>query len=338
MCVGCPGLMRPLFRKSVIRITLIEAYIVRCVQIWGGTTAIVRPQVYDDLGTVFYFIFFRKGERVMKKKFVFILFGMLLCIGLTACGNNTAGTSDNDHVSLDFYKQRGYLTLGFDQEFEPMGFVDGKSGEYIGFDINMATEVMKRMGIELRLQPISWDIKESELNRGKIDFIWNGYSITEERKEKVDFSNPYLNNTQAIVVLADSDIQSKADLAGKEVGTQGGSSTIEAVEAEPEVLASFKNSSLVLMPTFPDILRDLENNRIDAVVGDIVLLRYYIDKMGAEKFRILEDNFGSEEYGVGMRKTDSELIAEVNRIMEEMKADGTATQISEKWFGENIVK
>ena len=166
----------------------------------------------------------------------------------------------------------------------------------------------------------------------------NGYSITEERKEKVDFSNPYLNNTQAIVVLADSDIQSKADLAGKEVGTQGGSSTIEAVEAEPEVLASFKNSSLVLMPTFPDILRDLENNRIDAVVGDIVLLRYYIDKMGAEKFRILEDNFGSEEYGVGMRKTDSELIAEVNRIMEEMKADGTATQISEKWFGENIVK
>lgn len=229
------------------------------------------------------------------------------------------------------------LVLGFDDTFVPMGFKDDK-GEIVGFDIDLAKEVSKKIGKEITFQPIDWSMKESELNSGKIDFIWNGYTITKEREEKVAFTTPYLDNRQVIITLADSPVNSKADLKDKKVGAQNQSSAVDAINNEPDVLKSFKDGKVYTFETNNDALMDLEAKRIDAVVADEILARYYINAKGKEKYKVLKDDFGSETYGVGIRKTDKALLDKVNKAFEDMRKDGTAKKISEKWFGENIFK
>jgi polar amino acid transport system substrate-binding protein len=229
------------------------------------------------------------------------------------------------------------LVLGFDDTFVPMGFKDDK-GEVTGFDIDLAKEVSKRIGKEITFQPIDWSMKESELNSGKIDFIWNGYTITKEREEKVSFTKPYLDNRQVVITLADSKVNSKADLKGAKVGAQNQSSAVDAINKEAELLKSFKDGKVYTFETNNDALMDLEAKRIDAVVADEILARYYISKKGKEKYKVLKDDFGSETYGVGIRKSDKALLDKVNNAFDDMKKDGTAKKISEKWFGENIFK
>ena len=179
-------------------------------------------------------------------------------------------------------------------------------------------------------------MKESELNSGNIDFIWNGYTITEERKEKVDFSEAYLNNKQVIVTLATADINAKSDLAGKKVGAQSESSAIEAMEKDMELYESFNGGEAITFEDNNQALMDLEAGRIDAVVADEILVKYYIKLKGEDKFKVLTEDFGSEEYGVGIRKGDIETVEAVNNSFEEMKKDGKMAEISQKWFGEDI--
>jgi polar amino acid transport system substrate-binding protein len=229
------------------------------------------------------------------------------------------------------------LVLGFDDTFVPMGFKDDK-GEVVGFDIDLAKEVSKKIGKEITFQPIDWSMKETELNSGKIDFIWNGYTITKEREEKVSFSTPYLDNRQVIITLASSSINSKADLKGAKVGAQNQSSAVDAINKEAELLKSFNDGKVYTFETNNDALMDLEAGRIDAVVADEILARYYIAKKGVGKYKVLKDDFGSETYGVGVRKSDKALLDKLNKAFDDMRNDGTAKKISEKWFGENIFK
>jgi polar amino acid transport system substrate-binding protein len=250
----------------------------------------------------------------------------ITAFGVAGCSSKTKNTTAKDK-----------LVLGFDDTFVPMGFKDDK-GEVVGFDIDLAKEVSKKIGKEITFQPIDWSMKETELNSGKIDLIWNGYTITKEREEKVSFTRPYLDNRQVIITLADSKINSKADLKGAKVGAQNQSSAVDAINKEAELLKSFKDGKIYTFETNNDALMDLEAKRIDAVVADEILVRYYISKKGADKYKILKDDFGSETYGVGMRKDDKALLEQVNKAFDDMKKDGTAKKISEKWFGEDIFK
>ncbi len=247
-------------------------------------------------------------------------------LGFVGCSSTTKETA-----------AKKKLVLGFDDTFVPMGFKDEK-GEVVGFDIELAKEVSKKIETEIIFQPIDWSMKETELNSGKIDMIWNGYTITEERKEKVNFARPYLDNRQAIITLADSKINNKADLKDAKVGAQNGSSAVDAVSKEADLLKSFKDGKVYTFESNNEALMDLEAGRIDAVVADEILVRYYISKKGAEKYKILKDDFGSETYGVGVRKDDKELLEKLNKALDDMKKDGTAKAISEKWFGEDIFK
>lgn len=259
-----------------------------------------------------------------------ITFGIIAvtALGAVGCGNKS---KSKDVMAKD------KLVLGFDDTFVPMGFKDDK-GEVVGFDIDLAKEVSKRIGKEIVFQPIDWSMKESELNSGKIDLIWNGYTITKEREEKVSFTRPYLDNRQVIITLADSKINSKADLKDAKVGAQNQSSAVDAINKEPELLKTFKDGKVYTFETNNDALMDLEAKRIDAVVADEILARYYINKKGADKYKILKDDFGSETYGVGVRKSDKDLLEKINKAFDDMKKDGTAKKISEKWFGEDIFK
>jgi polar amino acid transport system substrate-binding protein len=264
-------------------------------------------------------------NKIVKNLIVMGIAGVV-ALGAVGCSNKTKDVMAKDK-----------LVLGFDDTFVPMGFKDDK-GEVIGFDIELAKEVGKRIGKAITFQPIDWSMKESELNSGKIDFIWNGYTITKEREEKVSFTRPYLDNRQVIITLSDSKINSKADLKGAKVGAQNQSSAVDAISKESEVLKSFKDGKVLTFETNNDALMDLEAKRIDAVVADEILAKYYINLKGADKYKVLKEDFGSEAYGVGIRKSDKALLDKVNKAFDDMKKDGTAKTISEKWFGEDLFK
>lgn len=257
-----------------------------------------------------------------------IIYGIIAVMALSIAGCNNKSQDAMDKETL---------IIGFDDTFVPMGFKDN-NGEIVGFDIDLAKEVSKRIGKQVTFQPIDWSMKESELNSGKIDLIWNGYSITKERKEKVNFTNPYLDNRQVIITLVNSKINSKVDLKGMNVGAQNQSSAVDAINKEEELLKTFKDGKVYTFETNNEALMDLEAKRIDAVVADEILARYYINKKGEGKFKILNDDFGDESYGVGIRKGNEELLEKLNEAFEDIKKDGTAKKVSEKWFGQDIIK
>ncbi len=226
------------------------------------------------------------------------------------------------------------LVVGLDDNFPPMGFRDEKN-ELVGFDIDMAREAAKRMGVEVEFKPIDWSAKEAELAGKRVDALWNGLTITEERKEKIAFSAPYMENHQIVVVPAKSEIKTKAELAGKIVGAQEGSSAVDAVKKEDAVFKSLKE-----FKTFGDnvtALMDLSAGRLEAVVVDEVVGRYYVAKK-PDEYAVLDENFGTEEYGVGLRKDDTADLDKLNKALNDMKADGTAAKIATQWFGKDIIK
>ncbi|BEU95244.1 amino acid ABC transporter substrate-binding protein [Acidovorax sp. DW039] len=226
------------------------------------------------------------------------------------------------------------IVVGLDDNFPPMGFRNEKN-ELVGFDIDMAREAAKRLGVEVDFKPIDWSAKEAELSGKRVDALWNGLTITEERKQNIAFTAPYMENHQIIVVAAQSPIKTKADLAGKTVGAQDGSSAVDAVKKDDAVFKTFKEFKV-----FGDnvtALMDLSTGRLDAVVVDEVVGRYYVAKK-PQDYVVLEAHFGTEDYGVGVRKDDTELQAKLDKVLAEMKKDGAAAKIAEQWFGKNIIK
>lgn len=260
-------------------------------------------------------------KKLVKKGLIIATIGTL-AISLVGCGSKEkTNTMDKDT-----------LVLGFDDTFVPMGF-KGDDGKYTGFDIELAEEISKKIGKKIEYQPIDWTMKESELKNGNIDFIWNGFSITEERKKELDFTKAYLKNKQIIITLKGSDIKTKEDLNGKVVAAQDQSSAVDAIGDYKD---NFKE--LVTFSTNDEALRDLEAGRCDAVVADEVLSKYYINLKGADNYKVLEDNFGEEEYAVGVRKGDKELVDAWNKAYDELVKDGTASELSKKWFGDDIIE
>lgn len=246
---------------------------------------------------------------------------IILVLLLTGCSSNNTQEVPNDEKTL---------VVGLDDTFAPMGFRDD-TGELVGFDIDLAKAVCEKIGYQVSFQPIDWAMKETELNSGNIDCIWNGYSITDERKEKVAFSTPYLDNAQLIITVAGKDLNSKADLSDKTVAVQKESSALDAVTAD-DIYGSLKE--VVEFDTNIDCFMELDAQRCDAIVCDEVLARYIIKQRGEEKYTILSDDFGKEEYGIGFRLSDTDLVNSVNKALEDLKAGGTYQDIYSKWFSE----
>lgn len=247
----------------------------------------------------------------------------------TAAGSSASASQD---TSWDKVKEKGQFVLGLDENFPPMGFRD-ENNEITGYDVDLAKEVAKRLGVELKLQPINWDSKDQELNTGNIDCIWNGFTILEERKANILFSDPYMNNQQVLVVMADSSYKTLADLKGKTVALQATSSAANAVDSKADFKSSLKE--VVELKDNTTCLMDLETKNVDAVAMDEIVARYIISVKG-EKYRVLDEGLTSEAYGIGFRKNDVQLMTKVNDTLKEMAKDGTIEQISTKWFGKDI--
>lgn len=270
----------------------------------------------------------------MKKNIAIIMALVLsLALSLSACSATTSKTaSTNADNSLQKIKDKGELVLGLDDAFPPMGFRNDNN-EIVGFDIDLAKETANRLGVKLKTQPIDWNANIMELNNGNVDVLWNGFSITEERKQSVLYSNPYLSNAQIIIVPVDSDIKGKADLTKKKVGIQKGSSAVDALEADKATYDAIGASNVIEFTDNQTAMMDLEIGRVKAVIVDKVVAQYYMLQHQG-KYRILEENFGTEDYGVGFRKDDKALAAAVDKALDDMKSDGTYQTIYKRWFAE----
>ncbi len=258
------------------------------------------------------------------KKFITVVLGIFVLLVLSACQQTTLNTWEK-------IEERGYFIVGLDDTFAPMGFRN-ESQELVGFDVDLALEVSERLGVEVRFQPIDWDAKVLELNSGNIDMIWNGLTITESRLEEMTFSNPYIGNSQIIMVRSNSSISTINDLTGLKVGVQISSASEEAVVGN-EIMSSL--GELVKYDTFNLALLELDNETIDAVVIDEIMGRYIISQTD-DLYKVAEENFGVEEYGVGFRLEATDIRDQINLVLEEMILDGTAGEISIKWFDEDI--
>ena len=229
------------------------------------------------------------------------------------------------------------FTVGFDAEYPPYGYKD-ESGEYTGFDLELAQEVCDRNGWTLVKQPIDWDAKDMELNSGSIDCIWNGFTMT-GREDDYTFSVPYVDNSIVFVVMNDSDIQSKADLAGKVVVTQADSSALTALTSEED-----NDENLALAASFADLQQvadyntafmNLESGAVDAIAVDIGVAQYQLSNRG-DTFRKLDEPLSTEQYGIGFKKGNEELRDQVQNTLFEMYKDGTFDEIAAKYSDYNL--
>ena len=219
------------------------------------------------------------------------------------------------------------FTVGFDAEYPPYGYRT-ESGDYAGFDLDLAAEVCERNGWELVKQPIDWDAKDMELEAGTIDCIWNGFTMT-GREDDYTWTEPYMANQQVFVVANDSDINSQADLAGKIVEVQADSSAEAALKEAPELTATFKE--LLTTADYNTAFMDLEQGAVDAIAMDVIVAGYQIQQRNAD-FKILDDSLSEEEYGVGFKKGNTELLDKVNGALKELQDDGTVQSIVDKYI------
>lgn len=243
-----------------------------------------------------------------------------------AANGETAAAGEDD--SLQKVLDSGKFVLGLDATFKPMGYTN-ENDEIVGFDIDVAEEVCNRLGVELVKQPIDWDTKEQDLDAGKIDCIWNGMSVNASRAEVMNLSEPYMKNDMVFVVAGGSDIASQADLDGKTVAVQSGST------AQDILREAGLNITETALATNVECLQQLELNLVDAVFMDSVVANFEITESGKD-YVVLPDGLAPEEYAIGFRKNDQALRDEVQKILSEMKADGKLGEISTKWFGSDI--
>lgn len=275
-------------------------------------------------------------KKISLAVFAMMMVAMLAVFaGCSSSSDTNSGIADSGTAqdnSLQNVLDKGTLVLGLDDSFPPMGFRD-ENNNIVGFDIDVATEVANRMGVELKLQPIEWSTKEMELNTGSVDCLWNGLSIDDERKQAMDLSEPYMTNRMVLVVLNDSEYTDQASLAGKTIGVQNGS-TAEKILEESDFSKTIGNT--IGFKDNVTAFMELETKGIDAIFMDEVVANYAITSQNKD-FKVLEDGLTEEEYAVGFKKGNTALKNEVQKYIDEMKADGTMTQISEKWFGKDVV-
>ncbi len=280
----------------------------------------------------------------MRKKVFLLLMALVLVFSMSACTKGPDVSGDGETAGEEIVNSEGEttvgdvetvvdgkFTVGFDQDFPPMGFV-GNDGEFTGFDLELAAEVADRLGLELALQPIAWDAKDMELSTKNIDCIWNGFTMN-GREEQYTWTDPYMANNQVFVVMADAGIATFADLAGKTVIVQVDSSAEAALEERPDLTDTF--GDYITTADYNTALMELESGAVDAVAMDDTFANYYIEIKG-DNLTTLDETLAAEDYGVGFLLGNNALRDTVQSTLKEMAADGAMAAISKKWFGKDI--
>ena len=304
----------------------------------------------------------------MKKKIALLLTAVLAATVMTACGNSSAESAAPaeetvteeaateeaavdeadvdeaaaaDTAAMTADEERTTLTVGFDAEYPPYGFKDEETGDYTGFDLELAQEVCNRRGWELVKQPIDWNSKDMELNSGAVDCLWNGMTYT-GRENDYTWSDPYVDNSIVIAVNADSEIQTKEDLAGKRVVAQSGSSALTALTNNPDDGSNDENlalaatfASLEEIADYNNAFMQMDAGLYDAIAVDIGVAQFQLSS-NEGKYRILDEPISKEEYAIAFTKGNTELRDQVQETLNEMAADGTIDKIVANYADYNL--
>mgnify|MGYP004560616211 FL=1 len=250
---------------------------------------------------------------------------MAAALVLAGCGNQGAQATS---AAADDSANITTLTVGFDKSYPPYGFMDQKTGEYTGFDLELAKEVCKRNNWELALEPIDWDAKDSLLNSGEITCIWNGFTL-EGREDDYTFSDPYMLNGQVVVVKKDSGIKSLADLKGKVVITQTDSAALDLLQGDKKDVAdTFKK--LETIGDYNTAFMQLESGAVDAVACDLSIAQYQLSAK-PDAYTQLDETLSSEHYAVGFKKGSDALAKKVTETLKAMDKDGFVKKLCEKY-------
>lgn len=272
----------------------------------------------------------------MKKKLLVLLSVMVLLIGtfaMTGCGGSDEAATTDD-ASWTYIEEKGTLVVGLDDTFAPMGFRD-EQNNLVGFDIDLANAVGEQLGVEVQFQPINWDSKELELESKNIDCIWNGMSATPERMESMSLSYKYLNNKIVVMTLDENvTVTTGEDMANYNIGTQADSAALETMKADPAYDSFAEN--ITEYDTYDQALMDMQAGRVDCIVVDQVLGEYKNSKL-QEKMIVCDYDFGDDYYAIGFRAGETELTNKVNDAIKALIDDGSAAEISNNWFGKDIV-
>jgi len=284
------------------------------------------------------------GGYDMKKRITSIILTVILAAAaFSGCGSNTGQNTPADTEAAETKAAeteateaatdasvRTTFTVGFDAEYPPYGYMDD-NGEYVGFDLECAQLVCDALGWELIKKPINWDSKDMELESGTIDCIWNGFSITPERLDKYAWSEAYVDNTQVMLVAADSNIKELKDLEGKNVIVQAASAALEALNGEDcaELKSSF--ASLTENPDYNTAFMNLESGAADAIAIDIGVAEYQISQREEGQYVILEEAFYTEQYGIGFKLGNEELRDTVQTELLKLVETGKFAEVAEKY-------
>lgn len=264
-----------------------------------------------------------------------------LAVGaLAGCGGSPAASDDAtaDEPAAEVGTgavDTGTLIVGFDSSYPPYGYV-GDDGEYTGFDLELAQEVASRNDWQVQLEPIDWDAKDTMLDSGAINCIWNGFTM-EGREDDYTFSEPYMINGQVVVVRADSGIASFDDLAGKAVITQVDSAAYNVLAGEDatqaELAATF--ASLETIGEYNTAFMQLESGAVDAVACDLSIAAYQLAAK-PDAYVQLDEFLSEEHYAVGFKKGDDATADVVNETLRAMDEDGFVAELCDKYAADGI--
>ncbi len=280
----------------------------------------------------------------MKKKLISMMLTAVMAFSLLAgCGakeeaepeaqENTAQAdkeqAEEPAEQEESSEEKTTFTVGFDAEYPPYGYMD-ENGEYTGFDLELAQAVCDLEGWELVKTPISWDSKDMELESGTIDCIWNGFTMN-GREDDYTWSDPYVDNSQVMVVAENSGIETFDDLAGKVVGVQAASAALQLLQDEEGQKALADTfGALQEFADYNSAFVELQAGSVQAVAMDIGVAQYQIKTRG-EGFKIMDEKLNSEKYAIGFKLGNEELRDKVNADLQTLLADGTFDELAEKY-------
>lgn len=282
-------------------------------------------------------------KKNLMKKFLLVL-SCLLAMGLlAACSDsdkkqdaNNANNQQNETelTGWAYIENKGELIVGLDDAFAPMGFRD-EDGNLVGFDIDLANAAGEYLGLNVTFKPIDWDAKDMELSSKRIDCIWNGMSVLPERIEAYSLTKKYLNNKIVIMTLdPELNITSTADLANVTLGTQVSSAALSTMQANPD-WSTFE-ANVTEYATYDEAILAMQGGRVQAIVVDQVLGEYKNANMD-NSMSVCDFGFGDDFYAIGCRKGETDVADKINEAIQALIDNGKAAEISEKWFGTNIV-
>ncbi|MGE7218986.1 amino acid ABC transporter substrate-binding protein [Priestia koreensis] len=262
----------------------------------------------------------------MKKLLSMLVVISSLVLVLAACG-----TSDkSDNAGADLYKEvkkSGELKIGTEGTYPPFTF--NKGGKLTGFDVDIAREVAKRLGVKPVFVQTQWDSLFAGLNAKRFDVIANEVGIRKDRQKKYDFSDPYISSAAVLVTAKNNkDIKDFKDLKGKKAA--------QSLTSNYRKIAEDNGADIVGIEGLTQSMDLITQGRVDATVNDKLAILDYLNRKPNSAVKIVKEEKDSAESAFLFRKDSDKLVKEVNKALADMKKDGTYDKISKKWFGEDV--